>query len=68
MAKQPINFDAFTKRPTDEIIVHRYETDAMHAMRQRLQVVGFRDDDIDTFKACLIALENQGLRLEGKLK
>lgn len=49
-----------------EIITIRYETDAMHCLRQMLTTQGFSDEDVDTFKGCLIALERNGFTLMRK--
>lgn len=48
-------------------IIIRYETDAMHCIRQRLNVCGHTDEDIDILKVCLIDLERMGLHLVGEL-
>ena len=40
-----------------------YETEGMAHLRHTLTQVGHKDEDIDKFKECLIALERQGFCL-----
>jgi hypothetical protein len=43
----------------------RYETEAMSLVRKQLNEAGWNDEDVDTFKHCLAALERKGFSLRG---
>ena len=45
-----------------------YETEGMAKLRELLEKMGHSNESINSFKACLISLENQGFTLSKNLK
>jgi hypothetical protein len=43
--------------------VMRYETEGMAEIRRRMVAVGYKDEEVDTFKRILTELETKGFRL-----